>query len=114
LPLFPGYLFGRLTRDERSEVFATNRAVGILEAPDQGRLIENLTAIHRAMRAGAIVSPNEEMRPGSPVRIKSGPLAGLNGKIVRIASLSRVVIEVTWLQRDVPIEVDPADLERAV
>ena len=112
LPLFPGYLFGHFNADERLTAFSTQRTVGILEVPDQDRLIEDMLSLHRAIRAGVVISGDADFQPGTPITIKTGPLAGMRGKVVRKASRARLVIEVAMLHRDVPIEVDEADLER--
>jgi hypothetical protein len=48
------------------------------------------------------------------VRVKSGPLAGVEGFLVRKKSLFRLVISIKILSRSVSAEIDASLVERAV
>ena len=117
IPLFPSYVFVRLARCERSQVLqipGVARLVGFNGCP---------TALEEseidALRRVAIVSPSLRAEPhpyldlkvGRRVRIKGGPLAGIEGILVRRKNGDRFVISVKLIMRSVALELDALDLE---
>jgi transcriptional antiterminator NusG len=48
---------------------------------------------------------------GRHVRLKSGPLAGMQGILVRRKGNFRVVISIELIQRSVAVDADVADVE---
>jgi transcriptional antiterminator RfaH len=110
LPLFASYLFVLAEPEERSAALATNRIVRAISVGDQDRLWRDLSQIYRLIRAGAPITPEERLAPGNLVEIKSGPLAGLRGKIVDRASRKRFVVEVDFIQRGASVLVDDVTL----
>ena len=58
------------------------------------------------MRHVPVVLPAERLQPGTPVAIVSGPLAGLEGKVLRSGTRCRFFVEVQFLQRGVSVELD--------
>lgn len=82
-PLFPGYLF--LLGDDRQRVEALkgNHLVRVLPIVDQEGFVRDLEQIYRMLNSGLPVLPDSAHTVGSRVRITSGPLRGLEGRIVR-------------------------------
>ena len=58
------------------------------------------------MQAGLPVEPEERLCPGAPVLIESGPLTGLQGRILRQGKRLRFWVEVAFLHQAVSIEID--------
>jgi transcriptional antiterminator RfaH len=106
VPLFPGYVFLLADRDQRLTALSTNRVVRSLPVADQQMLWHDLTQIHRLIASGAPITPEERLVPGTLVEIRSGPLAGLKGKILRHASGHRFVVEVDFIQRGASVLLD--------
>jgi transcription antitermination factor NusG len=106
LPLFPGYVFLLANRDQRVTALSTNRVVNTLPVGDQDALQRDLRQIYLLIASGAAVTPEERLAPGSQVEIRSGPLAGLKGKILRTASGHRFVVEVDFIQRGASVLLD--------
>jgi transcriptional antiterminator RfaH len=106
LPLFPGYVFLCGDRDQRLAALTTNRVVRSLPVTDQPRLWRDLAQVYRLIASGAPITPEERLAPGALVEIRSGPLAGLKGKIVRHASGHRFVVEVDFIQRGASVLLD--------
>src|SRR6516164_5481656 len=48
----------------------------------------------------------DRLLPGTPVEITAGPLAGLEGKIIRKGKRLKFIIEVHFLQRGASVEID--------
>jgi transcription antitermination factor NusG len=52
--------------------------------------------------------------PGRRVRVKSGPLAGLEGMVLRRKGRMRLVVSVEAIHRSIIFDLDAPDLESAV
>jgi transcription antitermination factor NusG len=102
-PLFGGYLFLLADADERLAALATQRIVRVLEVPDQNGLWCDLAQIQRLIRSGVPIVPEDRLAPGTLVEIRTGPLAGLRGKIQACASRRRFVVEVNFIHRGASI-----------
>ena len=111
LPLFQSYLFLLCDPTERIRALATKRVVRSLEVVDQGQLWKDLVQIRRLLDAGGDITTEDRLIPGAAVEIKSGPLAGLRGKIVESASRRRFVVEVDFIQRGASVLLDDFFLE---
>jgi hypothetical protein len=59
LPIFGGYLFFCGEERQRVETLKTNRVANLIDVADQRRLIEELSQIEHAIRAGADLSPHD-------------------------------------------------------
>jgi transcription antitermination factor NusG len=105
-PLFPGYIF--LWGDEEARVAAltTNQVAHCIRVEDQAQLHQDLARVHRLMVSGAPLTPEERIQPGDWVEITSGPLEGLQGKIIRRGKHLRFFVEVHFLQRGASVEID--------
>jgi transcription antitermination factor NusG len=106
IPLFPGYIFLRGDDEARLAALQTNHVVRAIPVPAGQQLEEDLVRIYRLMESGAPVAPEDRLQPGMPVVLSAGPLAGLEGKIVRRDRHMRFVIEVDFIQRGASIEVE--------
>jgi transcriptional antiterminator RfaH len=106
VPLFPGYVFLLADRAERVTALATGRVVRTLEVFDQPTLWHDLGQVYRLIAAGAPITPEARLAPGTPVVIRTGPLAGLKGKILRTASGQRFVVQVDFIQQGASVLLD--------
>ena len=98
-PLFGGYLFLLADPEERIKALATQRIVRSIQVSDQNQLWCDLAQIHRLIHSGVPIVPEDRLSPGTLVEIRSGPLAGLRGKIQACASRRRFVVEVNFIHR---------------
>lgn len=112
MPMFPGYLFTRHAMDKAGyiEVRRARGLAGILgERWDCLAAIpgDEIEAIRTLLRARAAVLPHAYLRDGQRVRITRGPLANVEGILVRQKPHHGVlVLSVDLLQRSVAVEVD--------
>ena len=74
-----------------------------LIAPD---LAARGDAIRRAVESHLEVEPHPFLRDGDRVRIKSGPLAGIEGILIRRKSAYRLILSAELLERSIAVEVD--------
>jgi len=106
LPLFPGYVFLHGDRDVRLAALETNLVANVIPVEDQEQLRGDLFRVHHLLTTGAPVTPEERLEPGDAVEITKGPLAGLEGKVLKRGKHLRFVIEVQFLRRAVSAEVE--------
>jgi transcription antitermination factor NusG len=110
VPLFPGYFFLLGTREERLQALATKRVVNTLIVADQQALWHDLRQVRSLIATGAPITPEDRLAPGVLVEIRSGPLAGLRGTILRTASGRRFVVQVDFIQRGASVLLDDVHL----
>jgi transcriptional antiterminator RfaH len=106
LPLFPGYLFLFGTAEARLYSLETSLVVRPLEVKNQDQLHDDLRRVYQLVLSGSPLAPQERLAPGSAVEILSGPLAGLEGKILRQGKHLKFLVEVRFLQQGVAVEIE--------
>jgi transcription antitermination factor NusG len=111
IPLFPGYVFVCGGPEDRTATLATHRAARIIQVGDQGRLAADLREIYRATTSGVPVDLYAGIRRGCRCRVRSGPLEGLEGVVLRRRGRCRVYVAVEVLGQSAEVELDPALLE---
>ena len=111
VPMFPGYLFVRDKMDKHAyiEMLKVRGLVRILE-DGWSRLTpiptHEVEAIERVVQAKVPVF-RHEMHEGDRVRVKEGPLAGVEGVFVEDKpGTGRLVVSVGLLGRGIAVEVD--------
>jgi transcription antitermination factor NusG len=61
--------------------------------------------------AGVRAEPHPYLKVGRQVRVKHGPLQGLQGVLVRRKEGFRLVLSLDLIMRSIAVEVDEADVE---
>ncbi|OFW37985.1 MAG: hypothetical protein A3J28_04420 [Acidobacteria bacterium RIFCSPLOWO2_12_FULL_60_22] len=114
LPLFPCYVFLRGGFDRRLQILKTPGVHAIVESAGRPGVIPELeiAAIQRAVENSLRIKPHPFLETGDWVKIKSGPLVGLEGILVRKQDQLRLVLSVEMLGRSVAVEVDPLHAEQ--
>jgi transcription antitermination factor NusG len=114
LPLFSSYVFVRADRQERSRVVAVP---GVLAIVGSGREPSPLPdAEIEALRSSIDLckfEPFPDLVVGERTRIKSGPMAGAEGVLLRKKNNLRVILTLDLIMQSVAVEVDAWDLEPA-
>jgi len=115
LPLFPGYVFC---------TYESNRRIQILSTPGVHAIVTNganvpaeipsdeIQAIRRAVDSPLRLEPHPYLKGGDVVRIKSGPLEGLEGIVSRSKDAFRVVLSVEMLGKSAAVDIDATSVER--
>jgi transcription antitermination factor NusG len=113
LPLFPGYIFVRIALRDRLEVLKAPgvvRILGLNGAPTEVPK-EQVESLRLAFSEGLRAEPHPYLNKGRRVRIKSGPLAGWKGVIVRRKGDLRVVLSAELIQRSIIMDIEASFLE---
>jgi transcription antitermination factor NusG len=112
VPLFPGYVFSLVDDDQRRAALATNTVSRWLSIPDERMLVSDLRSIKRLIDTDKPLTPEARIEPGQPVRVRSGPLQGLEGIVVKRRGEERLLVAVRMLNQGASIELEDVDLER--
>jgi transcriptional antiterminator RfaH len=64
------------------------------------------------IECGAPVVPESHLEAGVHVRVRSGPLAGHEGTVLRRRGDTRLLVAVRFLQQGASVQIDECDLER--
>jgi transcription antitermination factor NusG len=112
LPLFPCYLFVRVSPDERMRLLSLPSVIGFAVTSAHPTAlpqtdIEALQALSLVYRA----EPHPFLRTGDRVRLVAGPLAGMEGILTRRKQELRVVLSLDFIMRSVAVEVSEFDIE---
>jgi transcription antitermination factor NusG len=115
MPLFPSYLFVRISPEQRVRVLEVPGVLNIVSS--HGRLIPLPEGEIEALRA-ALETRKSEPHPlltsGRRVRIKSGPLRGLEGIIVKQTRKLRMIVSIDCIMQSFAVELEASDLESQV
>ena len=112
LPLFTGYLFFCGEETERLELLRTNRVANIIEVSDQDLLLGELLQIEQALQAGAPLTPYKFLKAGQRCRVIAGPLLGLEGIVVTVKNITRLILQIDMLGQAASVEIDIDMVER--
>ena len=115
LPLFPGYVFVRIG-DHTQTKLPLLQTPGVVRIVGQGGKVEpvfdhEVEAIRSVLKSNIRCFAHPFLREGAWVRVKRGPLKGVQGYFVRLKNQSRLVISVNLLSQSVATEVDCRDVE---
>ena len=124
LPLFSGYLFFCGGEKQRLEVLRTNRVANIIEVTNQQKLLEELSQIELALRAGMSLAPHKYIKEGQRCRVIAGPLADLQGIVLKApqhvdvtsslrkpAATARLVLQIDMLGQAASVEINTDMIE---
>ena len=114
LPLFPNYVFVHIDPRERVRVL---EVPGVLSLVGFGRTLAPLSDFEvetlRSCVGQRKIEPHPYLGIGERVRIKAGPMTGMEGVLVRKKSNYRVVLALDVIMQCVAVEVDANDVEPA-
>jgi len=125
LPLFSGYLFFCGDDNQRTELFRTNRVANVIKVKDQEKLLSELIQIEQALQSGAPIAPHKYIKAGQRCRVIAGPLADLQGVVVKtgrhktthsegavkLQNTIRLVLQIDMLGQATSVEVDTDMIE---
>ena len=113
LPLFPGYVFTRLSPDERMKMLRTNLLVRTIQVDEPRVMIHQLRQVACTLRGERPVKVVHSFKTGDLVRVKHGPLRGAEGYVKREGAQASLVLNVEILGQAVETSISPEDIEKA-
>lgn len=111
-PLFPGYVFVRLSLANRLKALLVPNVVNLVGTSKAPSAIsdQEIDSIRRGITHGK-AEPYPYLKTGDTVVIKHGALAGLEGILIRMANGTRVLIHLNSICRAFGVEVDSSSVE---
>jgi len=115
-PLFVGYVFCRI---DIQRIYTILSAPGVVNIVGYGTKPEpileaEMDAIRRVSASGLRFGPHPFMHEGQRVRVRRGPLKGLEGMLLKVKQEDRLVVSLELLQRSISTEIDRLDVEPAL
>jgi transcription antitermination factor NusG len=111
-PLFPSYVFARIRATERSIVLKSSGALKIIgnqQSPID--ISDSEIEFLRSDFCRKRVAPFQEIAIGKRVRIRSGPMQGVQGVLVEIRNRLRFVLTVSLINQNAAVEVGADEVE---
>ena len=112
IPLFSSYVFLLGTDQDRLLSMKANRLVRVLEVASQESLNHDLQQIHQLLASGLAVIAEPAVPVGSRVRILSGPLAGIEGRVVKRGKRDQFVAIVQFLGSGAMVDLEDWQVEQ--
>ena len=114
LPLFPCYVFLRGGLDRRHDILTTPGIHMLVTNAGRPAVVpeEEICAVRQLVEKCERLGPHPFLTSGDWVRVKSGPLIGAEGILVRKKNLTRLVVSVKILGMSAVAEVDASMVER--
>jgi transcription antitermination factor NusG len=113
MPLFPGYVFVRIPLREQMrvrEIPSVAMLVGVNGSPT-ALPDDEIYTLQKGFAEGVLAKPHPYLTVGRRARVVGGPLAGLQGILLKRKNHTRFVIALELIMRSVAVEIDPAELE---
>jgi len=111
LPMFPGYVFLRGTREDTFTADRTRRVVQIITVGDQQQIDWELRNIYLASCLAAPLEAYPYLKEGVRVEVRSGPFRGLQGIVEQRLKADRILLQIDMLGRALALEVDASLLD---
>lgn len=110
-PLFPGYVFLQLQSAQISSTRQNDHVANLLEVVDQETLARQLEEIILALDSDLEVRLAPSIGEGMRVRIKSGPLQGVEGWVEQRHGPSVVLLRLDFISQAAAVKLDADILE---
>ena len=111
LPLFSNYLFMCGDGYNRYRALKTNLISKTIEVTNTLELTNDLRQIQRLIQLGMPMQLEARLQPGAKVRIKSGPLNGVEGVILKRQGSEYLFVAVNFLQQGATVKLEDFEVE---
>lgn len=114
IPLFPGYLFVREEPERMLAILTTPGVSSIVSYAGRPAAVpvSEIEDVRRIVQSALRVEPHPFLKCGDWVRVKYGPIAGVEGILLRTKNIARLVLSVEMLGKSAAVEVDATHVER--
>lgn len=111
--LFPGYVFCSFDPSKLLPIVTVPGVVGVVCSGRKPAAVEphEMRAIMRLMESGLPSEPHPYLSTGERVRVRLGPLTGVEGVLIREGRNERIVISVSLLMSSVMVEIERSFVE---
>jgi transcription antitermination factor NusG len=110
-PLFPGYVFLRILGAHRGTIQQSDFLAKLLAVPDQELFVRQLDDVLRALETDAEIRLAPSIGEGTRVKIKAGPLRGMEAWVEQRYGMSTVLLRLDFIGQAASVKVDATTLE---
>jgi transcription antitermination factor NusG len=110
-PLFPNYVFLQLQPQQRQKVYQSDYVANLLEVVDQQLFEAQLGDILTALETELEIFLAPQIKAGARVKIKSGPLRGIEGFVEKRAGMTLVLLRLDFISQAAAVKIDATELE---
>lgn len=110
-PLFPGYVFLQIPPEKRGVVLQCEHLANLLDVFDQNLFVKQLAEVMRALETNLEIRLAPTIGEGVPVKIKSGPLRGVEGWVEKRYGMNVVLLRLDFISQAAAVKVEASDLE---
>jgi len=116
-PLFPGYLFIHVPKRSQ-EIFSVLKIKGIVNllssVPGEPLSVaeEQINSLKTAIENNELLDPYPYLKEGETVRVKEGPMKGVEGRLVDKVGRHMLVLSVDVLSQGVALKIDASEVEK--
>jgi transcription antitermination factor NusG len=110
-PLFPGYVFLQLEPGKATAVRQSDYVANLLDVFDQPTFQQQLQDILLALDAKVGVRLAPTIGEGTRVRIKNGPLQGIEGWVEKRSGMTTVLLRLDFINQAAAVKIDADSLE---
>ena len=107
-PLFRSYIFVRTEIKNSLFVLQTMGVVKVIKFGGEVAVIQNdsIRAIKLMIEGGYMPEAIDYFVKGETVEVKSGPLKGLIGEVIRVDNSDRLLVRVDAIQHSISVQID--------
>jgi transcription antitermination factor NusG len=117
MPLFPGYIFVRVTPsvDDRVRVLRTNGVIHFVGARNIGVAIPDneIDSVQSVVKSGLPFKPYPHLEIGQRVYVRGGCLDGVQGVLTGVNGDRGLVVSVNLIQRSIAMRIEGFKVEAA-
>ena len=110
-PLFPGYVFLQLRPEQKQKIFQNDYVANLLVVNDQALFTRQLEEILKALDTDLEVFLAPQIGQGSRVKIKTGPLRGLDGWVEQRHGMTTVLLRLDFIGQAAAVKMHADELE---
>ena len=110
-PLFPGYVFLQLHPEQKQKIYQNDHVANLLVVHDQALFIRQLDEILKALDTDLEVFLAPQIGQGSRVKIKTGPLRGLDGWVEQRHGMTTVLLRLDFIGQAAAVKMHADELE---
>ena len=110
-PLFPGYVFLQMGERQKAAVYQNDHVANLLDVFDQETFQQQLEDILAALEAKVGVRLAPAIGAGMRVRIKTGPLQGIEGWVEQRYGMTTVLLRLDFINQAAAVKLDADSLE---
>jgi transcription antitermination factor NusG len=110
-PLFPGYVFLHMEKERQTKVVQSDFVANVLTVFDQELFVLQLEQIRLALETELEIRLAPAIGEGNRVKIKSGPLQGIEGWVEKRYGMNTVLLRLDFISQAAAVKMDATNLE---